>query len=67
MALLSGKMNSVPQRPGKMPLPNSAPDWLAPNHLNLPAGVLVGPGLGAAVVVGPLLPGWHWWYHSLTT
>jgi hypothetical protein len=33
---VDGKVKSLPQVPGYVPEPNSAQDWLMPNHLNLP-------------------------------
>jgi hypothetical protein len=62
--------------PGYVGVPNSAQDWLIPNHLNLPlAGELLVVGgaelvaLGLAVVVDVFnvvdaLPGKHWLYQS---
>lgn len=62
--------HSTPQTPGNLPSPNSATDWLMPNHLNLP-GAEVGPGaepvlvVVARVVVGdpPPVPGKHCYHH----
>jgi hypothetical protein len=74
-AALSGKMNSTPHVPGYLPDPNSAPDWLTPNHLNfLAPGLLVEVEVGAddveedlvEVVMVVAAPGWHWLYQSFT-
>lgn len=51
MVLTSGKMNSVPHLPGKIPSPNSPPASLTPNHLNLPEAVAVVVVEGGAVLV----------------
>lgn len=79
MVLVSGKVNSVPHLPGKIPSPNSPPASLTPNHLNLPevvAVVVVVAGgavlvevtrvVAAAVVVGAAVPDWHCLYQSFT-
>lgn len=62
----------MPQTPGNLPSPNSATDWLMPNHLNLP-GAEVGPGAVPVlvdvvrVVVGdpPPVPGRHCEYLAI--
>lgn len=68
-------MNSLPQLPGYVPSPNSAPDSLLPSHLSLPLlgelvedGALVLVALGLEVVevrsVVAAAPGTHWLYQS---
>lgn len=73
---VDGKVKCLPQIPGYVGVPNSAQDWLMPNHLNLPlAGELLVVGgaelvaLGLAVVVDVFnvvdaSPGKHWLYQS---
>jgi hypothetical protein len=65
-----GNVKSLPQVPGKA-VPNSAQDWLMPNHLNLPllgvADVLEAGGEEVVDVTRVVAaPGTHWLYQSLT-
>lgn len=56
--------------PGYVGVPNSAQDWLIPNHLNLPLAGEVLVAAGAELVVVEVLnvveapPGKHWLYQS---
>lgn len=80
MAELDGKVKWVPQVPGYVFSPNSAPASLTPNHLNLPDATLDVVVEGAdevvevdkvvlavvvVVVVVAAVPGKHWLYQSL--
>lgn len=55
MVLLSGKMKSLPQTPGYVPWPNSAPDSEAPTQLSLPSGVALFVAVAPALVVAALV------------
>ncbi len=49
--VVEGKIKFVPQTPGYVPVPNSAPDSSTPSHLNFPVATAVADVVVAVVLV----------------